>query len=198
MNNKTLAICAAIIYLLGVTTGWFLFHDRKVVQEAAAPAVQLAPSKSAPHGGVVVARMPDAPAKSAQVLPKGYKAVRVQQVTIQPEAAQKAADMAAAPNCPPAKPVTVDLTQIQTSDGGQRLAVSSPDGTVIGGFDVPIGSQSVVFAHRWAAGASYGTDRTYGGWVERDIGRLRLGVDVLQLQDGRVGARARIGLAFGG
>ena len=54
--------------------------------------------------------------------------------------------------------------------------------------------------HPWAAGGSYGTDRQAGVWVERNLGRIRVGVDVvrhpLAAGNSTLEAVARIGWSF--
>src|SRR3546814_7712432 len=90
--------------------------------------------------------------------------------------------------------VRTDLSLVQ-QDGGRRVIASSPDGTVIGGVDVPI-TQTLLppTPHRWAAGANYDPfGQRYGAWVERDFGRLRVGADVNQSDRFVMEARVRVG-----
>lgn len=94
----------------------------------------------------------------------------------------------------PAKPgnVHVDLSLVE-QDGGHRIIASSPDGRVVSGSDLVL--SPILIApepRRWAVGASYDPIRqTYGAWAERDLGRLRVGMDARQ-----DGIALRIGLTF--
>ena len=47
----------------------------------------------------------------------------------------------------------------------------------------------------WAAGLSYSTQREIGVWLERNLGRLRLGAEVAK-GTGRPRAELRIGVSF--
>jgi hypothetical protein len=53
---------------------------------------------------------------------------------------------------------------------------------------------------RWAVGATYSTDGSAGGWVERNLGPVRIGVDVVRrITPGRqstLEAVGRIGWSF--
>jgi hypothetical protein len=93
--------------------------------------------------------------------------------------------------------VTVDLSLVRESDGGARVLASSPDGVVVGGLDVPV--EPIILPEpekRWGAGLSYSpVDRTSGVWIERDVWRVRVGLDVNQAANG-IDARVRMGVVF--
>lgn len=78
-----------------------------------------------------------------------------------------------------------------------RLIARAEGASVSGGIDIPIaGARSSQF--RWAAGALYDPiDKRYGAFVDRDLGRLRLGIDLMQdsRQDG-LAAVVRVGVRF--
>lgn len=136
--------------------------------ENVAPAVEIRQD----DGSMLAERALQATLKgkpAPHIIPKGYHEERRDQVTVAPRPA------AAASGCPP---VRVDLSLI--SDGHQRRVVaSSPDGQVIAATDVPIDPPAMPLAPRvWAAGLSYSTQRAPGAWIERDIGRLRLGLAI--------------------
>jgi hypothetical protein len=154
--------------------------------------VSPAPAAVQKDGSVVAERAAPAPtSRPPHLLPKGAKEVRRVQVVVQPR------EMAPTPDgrCDP-KPVEVDMSLVRV-DGGQRVVASTPDGTVVKALDLPIEATSVPAApHRWAAGLSYGTDRSPGLWLERDLGRLRVGAEVVRQPAGGAQARVRVGLSW--
>jgi hypothetical protein len=115
-----------------------------------------------------------------------------------PPEARQAAD--------PCPPVTGDWSLGREEDGGRRFLVSSPDGTIVGGVDVPVESAAPPEAPlRWAAGLSWSHEQQTGGmWIERDVPVfnqvMRVGADVNQdrlHQDATgIDARLRNGFAF--
>ena len=77
--------------------------------------------------------------------------------------------------------VSVDLSLVRESNGMKRVVASSPDGQIVGAVDIPVETAAPIEDHPWAVGASYNpTNQTGGIWVERDIGRIRVGVDLNQ------------------
>lgn len=136
---------------------------------------------------VIAERAPDAqPPAPVHIIPKGYHEVRRDSVTVAPSAA------AAASGCPP---VHVDLSLVRKG-AEQRVIASSPDGQVVSAIDVPIEAAIVPPPPKpWAAGLAYGTDHSVGVWLERDIGRLRVGAEVAK-GAGRPRAEIRVGVAF--
>ena len=82
------------------------------------------------------------------------------------------------PDAKPANnPITVDLSLVRLTDDTKRVIASSPDGEIVGGMDIPI--ETLAYKPRvWAAGISVDPVHQVGGiWVERDISRIRVGVD---------------------
>jgi hypothetical protein len=170
--------------------GWWLGQP-KPVQETAAPAQRQV------DGSMVLERRPDPAAKPKQQIPPKAKLERVAQVTVQPSAA---------PAGEPCPPISVDMSLVREEDGMRRLLASSPDGTIIGGVDVPVESAAPPAEPlRWAAGLSWShSEQTGGVWIERDVPlfskAVRVGIDLEQVRvdadamgvDGRI----RIGLAF--
>lgn len=177
------ALGVALIFGAGMTAGWKIWGPKQAKQEVyAAPVTQQ-------DGSQILEKKPQADAKPAQQVPKGATVERVVQVTVQPDAphsfpgrSESDALVPADPARPPCPPVRVDLTLVRMPDLTRRVIASSPDGKVVGGVDIPV--ESAAPAPRplkWAAGASWNpTNRTYGGWVQRDIGPLLVGLDVLQ------------------
>lgn len=181
MSRDTLFALGGVLIGLGV--GWWLWSPAPATVETYAPAIAQAPTTTSPHGSVVAERKPDANAKPKHQLPPGATAERVMQATI-------ASPLTGCPS------IVCDATLIQMDDGSRRVIFSSPDGRVQNAVDIPPVNIEPVRATPWAAGASYGTDATYGGWVDHDLGPLRLGVEIQQTDQGTVTARARVGLRF--
>ena len=178
-RNQALIVALAIL-VIGVLIGKWMFNSTEVVREIAKPAQILPATAASPNGGQLLAHEPGKAAAPAQALPKGLKPLVVGQITVKPTArAQAAADAAAKPDCPP---VTVDFTLARDKDGIQRIAASSKDGEVIGGFEVPVAPVLQLASRPWAAGAAYSSQKNIGAWVDRDIGRLRLGVQANQVR----------------
>ncbi|MDT3708184.1 MAG: hypothetical protein ROZ09_15285 [Thiobacillus sp.] len=183
---------AAIVLAIfaAAAVGWWLGQP-KPVQETAAPEQRQA------DGSVVLERRPDAQAKPKQKIPRKAKLERVAQVTVQPSAT------GGGEPCPP---VSVDMSLVREPDGSRRLLASSPDGTIVGGIDVPVESAaSPAEPKRWAAGLSWSHgDQTAGVWIERDVPVfskvVRMGAEVNQarvgIDAGGVETRLRVGFAF--
>jgi hypothetical protein len=158
---------------------WWVTRDPPPVPEVvtAAPMVRQADQS------VIAQRAPDAkPAPPRHILPKGAVEERRETIVVAP--------------APAASSVEVDLSLVRMPDNGRRVVASSPDGTVVSAIDIPIEAGLVPPApKKWAAGLGYGTDRAVGVWVERDIGRLRLGAEVAK-GAGAPRAEIRVGVTF--
>lgn len=187
----TLAAIVLTTVAASAAVGWWLGQPDPVVETHA-------PEQRQADGSVVLERRPDVSAKPAQQIPKKAKLERVAQVTVQPDTGTAGE---------PCQPVSLDLSLVREEDGGRRLLASSPDGTIVGGVDVPVESAAPPAEPlRWAAGVSWSPiEETGGVWVERDIPLFskaaRLGLDVVQTRQAdntTTGAdvRIRLGLAF--
>jgi hypothetical protein len=116
--------------------------------------------------------------KPSQAIPKGAKVERIVEVTVDPTATlppslgpgtvnlndlkiPSLGGPAAlqAPICPP---VRVDLSLIRLKDKSQRVLASSPDGTVVGGLDVPVNEAKLPAITRWTASGMAGFDSHLG------------------------------------
>lgn len=167
----------------GIVAGYCLGRADSPVSgglEAAAPEVRHG------SGAVTLARTPDpSPPPQRFELPKGASEERRASITVTPTES-------------PCPPVTVDLSWLRTDDG-RRLIARSDQGTVTG-FDMPILPDLVLPKRVWAAGVLYGPfDDTFGGWVERDFSRIRVGADVYQdryLRDSGAAILFRAGWVF--
>lgn len=150
-------------------------HPKPVVETAKPAVVQ-------PDGSTILERTDTQPSvKPPHVVPKGSTVERVVQVKVKPKVviADGIKDAPSlSPDAKPANnPITVDLSLVRLTDDTKRVIASSPDGEIVGGMDIPI--ETLTYKPRvWAAGISIDPVHQVGGvWVERDISRIRLGVD---------------------
>ena len=153
-----------------------LWPHPKPVVETAKPAVVQS------DGSTILERTDTQPeAKPPHVVPKGASVERVVQVKVKPKVviADGIKDAPSlSPDAKPANnPITIDLSLVRLTDDTKRVIASSPDGEIVGGMDIPI--ETLAYKPRvWAAGISVDPVHQVGGvWVERDISRIRLGVD---------------------
>jgi hypothetical protein len=182
LRSKIEALAALLIAIAAVLV-WALWPAKPVPEDLTpAPQVQQA------DGSMLAARAPDAhPAPPPHMIPKGFKEVRRDTVTVAPSAA------AAASGCPP---VSVSLSLVRNGSE-QRVVASSPDGQVIAATDIPIEAAQLPPPPKpWAAGLSYDTRHAVGMWVDRDVGRLVLGAALSRLPDGKTEAQLRVGVRF--
>lgn len=191
MPRWVLIVALAGTLVAAAALGWWLGQPEPV-QETTAPAQHQA------DGSIVLERRPNPDARPKQQVPKKAKLERVAQVTVQPSAA---------PAGQPCPPVSVDMSLVRESDGSRRLLASSPDGTIVGGVDVPVESAaSPAEPKRWAAGLSWSpSSETAGVWIERDVPLFsvaaRVGLDLNQNRPTpssttEASVRLRVGIAF--
>lgn len=182
MSNLYACIIVLAVIVSGLGGAYIGYHweGEKPVPEDVTPA----PAVVQADNSVIAERLaPAKPTKPPHQLPKGSKEERRVSLTIQPKQ----------PECPPLK---LDLSLVQV-DGGRRIVASSPDGTIIKSMDMPLEAAFLRPKPRlWAAGISSDLERErYGAWVERDIGRIRAGVDVIE-DRGDIEGRVRLGWTF--
>lgn len=184
------AIAAAIVALAlaggGAVAGWYFTKPGQVIETAQSAETQ-------PDGSTVIERAATTPkAKPKQQVPKGAKVERVGSITAQGVTPDEIKACTSVP-CPP---VTIDTSLVRLPDGSKRVIVSSADGTILKGVDIPVETQEVPEPKVWAAGVSLDPLRqTLGAWVERDVARVRLGVEINQTRPqigGPVGAEVRL------
>ena len=186
--------------LAAAALGWWLGQPERVVETPV-------PEQRQADGSLVLERRPDAKAKPAHQVPAGAKVDRVGQMTVKPKSGTRAPNQGNSAAADPCPPVTVDWSLVREPDGGRRMLASSPDGTIIGGVDVPIETAAPPpKPRRWAAGLSWSpTSETGGMWLERDVPLFsvaaRVGLDLNQepatpssATDTNV--RLRVGIAF--
>lgn len=209
MNRLLLILAGAVgLFSAGLGLGWWL-NRPAVVVELPAPAVRQG------DGSLVVERVDTKtqPAKPPHALPAGSKEERWVSVVVQPprgvvvpskdsaEAARLvesvdhpaiAKDVPDSCDCPP---VQVDLSLVRMPDKTRRVIASSPDGKILSGVDVPIDPGELPARRPWAAGIMYTADRKFGGFLDRDLGPFRFGVEAFQTTTGW-GAATRAGIRF--
>ena len=194
---------AALLALLAVALAAYLFGVRtsRPVRESITPA----PAQSLPDGALLLARVP---AASAPQVPRallqdvqrlGGTLERTIHATLRPRVASSASapsSTASAPHAADCPPVSMDLALLRTQEG-RRVLAASPDGEVLGGMDVPLVATALPAEHPWAAGLSMGSDGSPGIFLERDLGRLRVGAEAIrQAPDHQIGARVRLGWSW--
>lgn len=194
-----LAVCVAALLFAG-----YLFGAKTSAPkvESIAPAA----AQSQPDGSVVAARQSVAgkPPAAPHVLPKGSTEERRLQATIRPKAGIKlppevapslSADCRHAIESAQCPDVTVDLSLVRQGDG-RRVVASSPDGSVVAAMDMPIDAGAMPTPRPWAAGVSCDPGKcqqTPGAWVERDLGRIRVGAEAIRQPAGGIQGRVRVG-----
>lgn len=180
LSSRTKAESLVVLVAVAGAGLWWVTRDPPPIPEVvtAAPMVRQADES------VIAERAPDAkPAPPRHMLPKGAVEERRETIVISP--------------APAASSVEVELSLVRMPDNGRRVVASSPDGQVVSAIDIPIQIGLAPPAPRpWAAGLSYGTSRSIGLWVDRDVGRLVLGAAVQRLQDGHAEAQLRVGVRF--
>ena len=193
--------------LAGLLGGWCLWSSVPETVEPPAPSVRQV------DGSLVLERKPDAtPPKAPHALPKGAKEERRISVVVKPPKGTTPSKSGGSlgnqvassevPGAPPPEPcdcppVQVDLSLVRMPDKTRRVVASSPTGQILSGIDVPIESAKILRVLPWAIGCTYSYDgaHRFGGFVDRDLGPFRLGVEAFQSQTGWT-AQARAGIRF--
>lgn len=187
-----LLISHACAVALGIFIGWKLYGP-EIITETHRPEVRQA------DGSVILARDPDTkPSAPKPKLPDG-RHERTTVVSVKPKPQPKPGPVKPGPDgfCPAAKEcpaLTVRLDLVGEYDG-RRVVASSPDGDIVGGIDIPVEKWVKRNENLWAAGITYGSDRTgakaIGAFIDRDLGPFRIGIEADQDS-----ARIRAGLRF--
>lgn len=185
------------LLLVAVAVSAYLFgvHTSTPSPEVITPAA----AQSQADGSVILARSPatTTETQAKQTIPKGATVERVITATVKPRARLKLPDCSSASEPVPRQstqcpPVQLDLSMIREGDQ-RRVIASSPDGEIVAGLDVPVEAGLIPVSHPWSAGISYGSHRTPGLFLERDLGRLRVGAEAIREDTGSVQARLRLG-----
>lgn len=204
-SDAKLAACAALWGLSMAVVGFGAFMAGRSSVERLVPEVtKPLPAREQADGSLVLERDPDPAREPApHAIPAGHVEERRISVHVQPDVIRKSdttnTDVSVTPACE-CKPVRVDLSLVRDTDGGRRVIASSPDGRILGGLDVPIAADSIFRNREWAAGVSYNPfDGTPGAWIERDVGRIRVGADLYQERNALASGlaiRLRVGWTF--
>lgn len=168
-------------YLIGVKT-----------TEPKPEVIAAAPQVTQSDGSIVIERKPEAaPSKAPHKIPKGSTEERRVNLKLKPDLFVTAEGC----QCDPA-PVSVNLSLVR-DDQGRRVVASSTGGQIVSALDVPIEPTLMPpEPHPWAAGLSYGHDKSAGAWIERDLGRIRVGAEVIRQRDQTFQGRVRVGWAW--
>lgn len=180
---KVAASLAAImlVVIIGVWLG--VKVERWMTPQPVKEDVQAAPMQRLSASAVVAETDPEterAPPPPVR-LPHGAVRQRASQIVARPAIG--------------ASSVEIDTSLVREGDK-LKLYASSPDGTITSATDFPITPALLPpEPKKWAMGLGYTTEREVGVWVDRDVGRVRLGAEVLK---GQKGARAelRVGVSF--
>lgn len=201
------AILLSLSCLFGVYIGYKVFDNKPniVVQHSAGETVLDENTR-------LLAKEPDKNVKANMPLPKGAMLERVVKFTVKqkklPAKVQEgvesgkqqgmddgiSGDKSLDELCPP---IDISLVLITDKDKQQRVEAHSSNGEIVGGIDIPVRDISIPKEpNKWAIGASYNTAKIKGIWVERDVGRIRLGAEVTSVPVVGEVYTARVGFTF--
>lgn len=154
--------------------------------------IAAAPQVAQSDGSIIVERKPEAkPTKAPHKIPKGSTEERRVNLNLKPDAFVTADGC----QCDP-EPVALNLSVVR-DDQGRRVVASSQGGKIVSSLDVPIeATLRPPEPHPWAAGLSYGHDKSPGVWIERDLGRIIIGAEVIRQRGQTFQARARVGWSW--
>lgn len=179
-----------IIVVIGtLVLGWYLWAPEPPKPETYATEVRQE------DNSLVLERKPQSGVKAPHKLPEGARLERVVQVQVQPATAlvdEKEGVLS---------PVTVDMSLVRLKDDSHRLITSSPDGTVIGGVDIPVEPTATASLPKWAAGVTvdpFSPADSYGGILTYHLSPLVIGGEVFRAPDADNGfdLRGIIGTRF--
>lgn len=178
LSLRTKIESAVVVAVVAGGALWWVTRPPAHVPEVITAAPQVI---QADHS-VIAERAPDAhPKPPPHVIPRGYVEERRESVHVTTDV--------------PKTDVQIDLSLVRNGNE-RRVIASSPDGQVVSAIDVPIEAGLIPPPPlKWAAGLSYSTQRETGVWLERDIGRLRLGAEVAK-GAGKPRAEIRVGVSF--
>lgn len=199
------AILLSLSCLSGIYIGYKMFNNKpEIVYQHSAGEVVINDSTK------LLAKQPDKDAKADMPLPKGATLERVVKFSVKQKAkpVQEATESGNVEGkvggvsgetsldelCPP---IDISLALILDKDKQQRVEAYSPNGEIVGGIDIPVRDITIPKeAKKWAIGMSYNTLEVKGLWVERDVGRIRLGAEVVSLPVVGEVYTARLGFTF--
>lgn len=178
------AVAAIVGVIAGMLIGWGLWRPKPQKAETYAPAI------SQEDGSLVAERKPmkAEEVKIPHTLPKGATAERTGDVVFRPSAEMMGRTngeprQEGAESLPVMPELNIDWTLAKTKDDGTRMIFSSKDGEIISATDIPIVTPEKPRRLPWAAGGSWNpVDRTFGGWIQRDLGPFVVGAQVFQVK----------------
>lgn len=192
-------IAGLVVIAATLTAAWYVWAPAPAPPETYKPATVQA------DNSIVLEKKPDAAAKAPMMVPKGSTVERIVKITVQAKnpiqtisgtievketvrmdkAAPEALAVAqAVPECPP---VNVTLALVRDKDQTRRVVVSSDDGNILGGVDIPVENVAPFVPKVWAAGlVADPFKQTLGAFVDRDLGWLRLGAQINQREPGDI------------
>ena len=172
-------LAAGLIFAAGIGLGWKIFRPKPVA------TVEVAlPAQRQTDGSLILERAPDANAKPAQQIPAGAKVERIEKIVVRPTAPSTSAAATAPTNgsgqlaagpIPALPSTTVDLTLLRMKDDTQRVVASSPDGTIVGGVDIPV-SSAPAEPKRTAIGGYDPINKAYLAGYLHKLGPFQVGV----------------------
>jgi len=212
MTMQIKLILASILLCLsclsGIYIGYKMFDNKpEVVVQHSAGEVVVNPNTK------ILAKQPDKEAKADMPLPKGATLERlvkfsvkqkklpaqptqegIQTTNVEGKVGGVSGETSLDELCPP---IDISLALILDKDKQQRVEAYSPNGDIVGGIDIPVRDITIPKeAKKWAVGMSYNTLEVKGLWVERDVGRIRLGAEVVSLPVVGEVYTARVGFTF--
>lgn len=182
----TRAAAAASILLAGALAGFLLalYWGKPAGVHKPEPA---APAVIQQDGSLILERVPTTTVNAAPPkakVPQGAVLERKVHLTVKPHE--------------PAAAANVELSLIRLSDDTRRVVAWS-DNAEVGGIDIPLEPILVPAPpKRWAAGLYVNPARPdqYGVFLDRDLGRMRVGAELGRGYAGKAEVRLRVGMTF--
>ena len=184
MTDLYKAVIGVVLVLLVIGgaafAGYYFTKSKPVVETARAGETQV-------DGSVIAPRVIDPRVKPRQIIKPKTKVERVAQIVVQGQTPE--ANLKPGSSCVACPPVTIDTTLTRNQDGSKNLLISSPDGRILKSVDFPVETAAPPpEPKKWAAGLAYNpTMQTAVAWVDRDVMRVRLGVQANQSRQVRGG-----------
>lgn len=182
-----------LMFALALTAAWYIWSPKPAPPEIYTPEVKQS------DGSVILEKKPDAKVKPTFKVPKGSTVERVVKITVKPKDAppivskqdtvigaetttQNTAKEAAI-TCPP---TNIEIALVRHKDESRSVIVKSDNGEIVGAVDIPVEAAKPVFKPKlWAIGAVVNpVKETFGGFIDRDIGWVRVGAQINQIEQG--------------
>lgn len=178
------------VLLVGLLLGAYLIGVKTTAPKP--EVITFAPQVSQSDGSIVIERKSEAkPSKVPHKIPKGFKEERRVSIKLKPDSFVSAEGCKCAP-----EPMGINFSLVRDGQG-RRVVASSTGGQIISSLDIPIEAALMPpEPHPWAAGLSYGHDKSPGIWIERDLGRIRVGAEIIRQRDQTFQSRARVGWSW--